>query len=100
MDPVDCERSEELGSSAGEDLVTPAAVHGISVGLFFYIGGFSGPISGFCFWSPFRPPHPLIARRGNRSAALEFRRFCSAPLLCHSTPGRDFLFLFLFLYAT
>lgn len=49
MYPVDCERSEEHGSTAGGNLVTSAAVHGISVGLFVDLGRFSGPISGLFF---------------------------------------------------
>lgn len=49
MYPVDCERSEEHGSSAGGTPVAPAAVHGISVGVFIYVGRSSGPISCF-FW--------------------------------------------------
>lgn len=80
MYPVDCERSEEHGSSAGGTLVTPAAVHGISVGLFVYVGRFSGPISvflgGVLFFSP------IIAERENtrcsESAAFVLLLFVTA----------------------
>lgn len=89
MYPVDCERSEEHGSSAGGTLVTPAAVHGISVGLFIYVGRSSGPISVFFGGVSFFPS----SLRGENTR----RCFCSTPLLCHSRAGRDF---FPPLYAT
>lgn len=79
MYPVDCERSEEHGSSAGGNLVTSAAVHGISVGLFVYVGRFSGPIYGL-FFGGVSFFHRL---EGKYAPPLEIRRFCSAPL-CHS----------------
>lgn len=80
MYPVDCERSEEHGSSAGGTLVTPAAVHGISVGLFVYVGRFSGPISViFLGGSLFFPPSSL---RGKIRAAARNPPllFCSSSL--------------------
>lgn len=40
----------------------------------------------FFFWSIFSPQLP----GGEIRAALEFRRFCSAPLLCYSRAGRHF----------
>lgn len=87
MYPVDCERSEEHGSSAGGTPVAPAAVHGISVGVFIYVGRSSGPISCF-FWGGLFFFSSIIAERENTR-----RCFCSTPLLCHSRAGRDFFFL-------
>lgn len=93
MYPVDCERSEEHGSSAGGTLVTPAAVHGISVGLFVYVGRFSGPISviflgGVSFFSP------IIAERENTRRCSKSAAFVL--LLFFVTAEQVVIFFFFF----